>query len=84
MLTPFNAVEAELTRARVGKSYTITLAANVEEPHAPTVNATGVNAFECLMRHRQSAHRRAQITSPSDLTGWMGANTANYNGDLCP
>ena len=58
----------------------ITLAASMKEPHAPTVNSTGVNAFEYLARDRQSAHLRAQIISPSDLLGWRSANTVT--GDL--
>ena len=48
-----------MIRAGVGESYMITLAASVEEPHAPTVNGSAVNAFEYLVRHRQSAHPRA-------------------------
>ena len=39
-----------------------------------------LHTFEYLVRHRQSAHRRAQIISSSDLSGCLSANTAN--GDL--
>ena len=79
LLKPTNSVEADLIRAGVSESYTITPVASVEEPHAPTVNATGVNAFDFLMRHGQTAHRRTHLISPSDVSGWLSANTAKGN-----
>ena len=66
--------------ARVNHRELITFVASFEEPHAPIVIATGVNAFEYSTRHGQAAHRRTQFTSPFDMAGWLSANTAK--GDL--
>ena len=59
LLKPFNSVEPDIARAGVGESYASTLVASVQEPLAQTVNATGVNAFQYLMRHGQTAHQAA-------------------------
>ena len=49
----------------------------IVEPHAPTVNATGVNAFEHLMRHGQPDTSDGHNLS-ADLMCWVGLvpNTA--------
>ena len=40
------------------------------------MTATGVNAFEYMMRPGLAAFRQTQSISPSDVLGWANANTA--------
>ena len=54
---PFNVVEPDWTRAGVAEAYAITPVVSIEEPHPPSVTATGVGACEYLMRYGQAAHR---------------------------
>ena len=70
--TPFNVVEADLICAGVGEIN----ADRIEEPHAPSMTATAVNAFEPLMRHGQAAHRQTQFISRPEASGWLNAGTA--------
>ena len=77
LLKPINVLG--LIRADAGESHAVTLVASVEEAHAPT-GSTGVNAFECLLRRRQAAHRQTKFISPSDVLGWLSSSTAQ--GDL--
>ena len=62
---PFNAIEADLTCTCVGEKYTITCVVSIEEPLAPSLTVTGVDAFDYLMRHGQLAHRWEQIDGSS-------------------
>lgn len=61
-LQPFNAVEADLTRARVDQTYPMALVVSIEKSRAPSLAATGVNASEDSMRHGQAAYTVHQRT----------------------
>ena len=66
-LKRFKAVEADLIRAGAGETSANAIGVTVAEPHASSPTSAGVNAFECLLRHGQAAHRRTPFISQSDL-----------------
>ena len=72
--TPFNAVEADLTRAGVGETFAITFVVSIKEPHAPSLNPTGVNAFEYLKNTaKQRIARHNLLVHPACRAGSVPA-----------